>query len=218
MIKLYMEDCLDVLKDLPSSSVDMLLIDPPYGIDFQSRHIKDATKRFAKILNDKKPFTSFIGELPRIMKDSGCLCIFTRWDVQQVFIDELQAKGFKVKNILIWDKMHHGMGDLKRAFASRYESIIFCAMPNFRFEGKRPTDILPFKRVAASKLLHPNEKPVELLEYLINNCTPRSGLVLDCCMGSGSTGVACKNTNRDFIGIELDKKYFEIAKERIESA
>ena len=78
-----------------------------------------------------------------------------------------------------------------------------------------PTDILDFVGVPNSELEHPTQKPVELLKYLIETYTNESETVLDNCMGSGSTGVACVNTNRDFIGIELDKDYFNIAKQRI---
>jgi site-specific DNA-methyltransferase (adenine-specific) len=80
-----------------------------------------------------------------------------------------------------------------------------------------PNDVLlNFPEVSAGKKMHTNEKPVALLEYLIKTYTNKNDVVLDNCMGSGSTGVACINTNRNFIGIELDEKYFEIAKKRIE--
>ena len=121
----------------------------------------------------------------------------------------------KPKSVIIWDKMVHGMGDLKKGFASRYESIIWWCNDNFRFPGKRPTDIVVFKRVSANKLIHPNEKPVELLADLIKKTTVEGDTVLDCCMGSGSTGVAAVMNNRNFIGIELDEGYFNIAKDRI---
>ena len=81
-------------------------------------------------------------------------------------------------------------------------------------DSKYPTNVLDFSKV--TKPLHPTQKPVALLEYLIKTYTNENDLVLDNCMGSGSTGVACINTNRNFIGIELDEKYFNIAKERIE--
>lgn len=82
---------------------------------------------------------------------------------------------------------------------------------------KYPTSILKFKKLHSSKMLHPTEKPVSLLEYLIKTYTNEKDVVLDNCMGSGSTGIACLNANRNFIGIELDKNTFEIAKKRIES-
>lgn len=215
MIELKQGDCLSILKSLPDNSVDMVLTDPPYGLSYQSSRPTDKTARFAKILNDDKPFVEFICHLPRILKPTGCAMIFTRWDKQQVFIDELIKHGLKPKNILIWDKLVHGMGDLKRAFGSRYESIIFVANHEFRFNGKRPVDIVQCMRVNSQHLMHPNQKPTELLKTLIEYCTTENQTVLDCFMGSGSTGVACVNAQRNFIGVELDEQYFKIANERI---
>lgn len=217
-MQLYNGDCLEVMNDIPDKSIDMILCDPPYGIDFQSQWKKDKSQWKPKIINDKEPFIEFIPLLKRIIKPSGCVMIFTRWDVQQCFINKLTESGFAVKNVLIWDKVVHGMGDLKRAYGGTYESIIFCAEDDFLFSSKRPIDIIRITRVNPEKLMHPNEKPVELLSKLIKDCTYKNSLVLDCFMGSGSTGVACVNTGRDFIGIELDKNYFEVAKQRIKAA
>ena len=82
-------------------------------------------------------------------------------------------------------------------------------------DKKYPTNVLVFSNASQKNKLHPTQKPVALLEYLIKTYTNEGDIVLDNCMGSGSTGVACVNTNRDFIGIELDKDYFNIAKQRI---
>jgi DNA modification methylase len=217
-IDLHNGDCLELMKDIPDGSVDLVLTDPPYGIDYQSQWRKDKAQWKPKIKNDKSPFVDFIPQLKRVMSHSGAAMIFTRWDVQQQFIDVLTTSRLSVKNILIWDKVIHGMGDLKRAYGSRYESIIFCANSGFRFNGKRPTDIMRFQRVSANKLVHPNEKPTEVLETLITQCTRQGQNVLDPFFGSGSTGVACINTGRNFIGIELDETYFNIAQKRIEAA
>lgn len=175
MIKLMHGDCLELLNDIPDGSVDMILCDPPYGIDFQSNRAKNKSERKPKILNDKKPFVDFIPLCKRVLKPSGCMMIFTRWDVQQVFIDTMRAHGLSPNSCIIWDKMNHGMGDLRRAFASKYESILFHAEHDFRFQGKRPNDIIAFPRVPASRLLHPNEKPVGLLQALIRPCVPVGG-------------------------------------------
>ncbi|WII94722.1 site-specific DNA-methyltransferase [Moraxella haemolytica] len=212
-IDLHQGDCLDILKQIPDGSVDMVLTDPPYGINYQSSH-RYKVKKFDKILNDETPFTQFIAHLPRLLSKDGCGMIFTRWDKQQIFIDELKSLGINPKNIIIWDKVAHGMGDLKRAFGSRYESIIFYCNHGFRFNGKRPTDIVRFNRIGGS-LIHPNQKPIELLQYLIEKYTRPNATILDCFMGSGSTGVACVGTGRNFIGIELDDHYFSVAKNRI---
>lgn len=213
-----MGDCLTLLDKLPDKSVSAVLCDPPYGIDYQSSWIVDKAKRKPKIKNDKAPFVSFIPHLNRIVKDDGCVFVFTRWDVQQQFVDMMNDSGLKVRNILIWDKVVHGMGDLKRAYGSRYESIIFASGKDFRFVEKRPQDIIRVQRVKPAELIHPNEKPISLLETLIQQAVPKGGTVLDCFMGSGSTGVACMNTNRRFIGMELDQNYFDIATKRITEA
>lgn len=218
MIQLMQGDCLERMKEIPDSSVDMVLCDPPYGIDFQSCRIKDKQRRKPKIKNDKTPFVEFIPLLKRILKPTGCVMIFTRWDVQQVFVDAMKDADLAPNSCIIWDKKIHGMGDLKRAFGSRYESILFHAEHDFRFQGKRPTDIIECPRVPASRLVHPNEKPVELLQGLIRACCPVGGVILDCFAGSGSTGVAAAHTGRSFIGIELDEHYFEVASQRITDA
>ena len=215
MIKLMKGDCLELIQQIPEKSIDLILTDPPYGIDYQSNRIKDKTKRKGKILNDKEPFISFITQLKRIIKDTGSIMIFTRWDVQQITIDELKNNNFSVKNVLIWDKMIHGMGDLKRSFGNRYESIIFCAEKDFRFPEKRPQDIIQERKVMPKDLQHPNEKPIKLLETLIKYTTKEEDTILDLFMGSGTTGIAAKNTNRNFIGFELDEKYYNLALSRI---
>lgn len=107
-----------MLKTLPDNSVDLLLTDPPYGIDFQSRHHNDKTKRMPKILNDKKPFTDFIPLIKSKIAKTGGILSFTRWDVQQIFIDEFIRNGLKPKNVLIWDKKSNGMGNLKKHSAA----------------------------------------------------------------------------------------------------
>ena len=144
--------------------------------------------------------------------------LFTRWDKQQAFMDAMTANGMKPKSVIVWDKKAHSMGDLQRAFGSRYESIIWYAEHDFHFQGKRPVDIIEYPRVSAEKLVHPNEKPIGLLEKLILQTTQAGDTVLDFTMGSGSTGVACVNTGRDFIGIEKDEHYFGVAQKRIADA
>jgi len=218
LLALERGDCLELMRALPDKSVDMVLVDPPYGIDYQSCWKKDKSDWKPKILNDKKPFIEFIPEVKRILSKKGTVLIFTRWDVQQIFIDKMAESDLVPRSVIIWDKKVHGMGDLKRAYASRYESIIFHSEEGFNFPGKRPQDILTVQRVTPKDLVHPNEKPVELLETLIKQCTNPGDIVLDNCMGSGSTGVACANTGRQFIGMELDEHYFEIARDRVERA
>ena len=214
---LLQDDCLSVLPTLPDSSIDLLLVDPPYGVNFQSNRVPTSRKR-PRIANDRQPFTAFLPLVPRILKASGSAIIFTRWDVVGEWHAEMQDCGLTPKSCLVWDKCTHGMGDICRAFSPCYELALFAPMQDFRFQGSRPNDILRFPKVAHQRLVHPNEKPVDLLAYLIETCCPPGGVVLDCCMGSGSTGVAAVRTGRDFIGVELDAGHFATAEERIGKA
>lgn len=214
----YQGDCLKLIQEIDDKSIDVCITDLPYGIDYQSNRSKNG-KRFDKIANDKKPFVDFIKYLPRVMKETGAVYLFTRWDVQQVVIDELEKYGMRVKNVLIWDKLAHSMGDLRSAYGSRYESIVFAPMNCFYFQGNRPVDIIPCSRISPEKLQHPNEKPTNLLRKLIVDSTKIGGgnfTVLDCTCGSGSTLVAAVRERCNFIGFELDKHYYEIAKKRVE--
>ena len=207
-------DCLEGMKYIPDKSVDLIVTDPPYGINYASAWVKDKSKRLGGILNDKTPFTAFLPEALRVLKPSGALYIFTRWDVQQKFIDAAQENGGRTKSIIIGDKGAHGMGDLKAAYGSKYESILFIPGRDFAFPGKRPQDIVAVPKVPAGALVHPNEKPCALIEKLINDASRLNAVVLDPFMGSGTTAVACINTGRNYIGFELDEKYHAIAEQR----
>lgn len=214
-ITLIHGDCLEKMKDIPDKSIDLIITDPPYGIDFQSAWRTDKSKWKPKILNDKSPFTAWTNEAFRISKDcSGILC-FTRFDTEIAFRNALTDSGFKCKQQIIWDKEVHGMGDLFGDFASQHENIIWATKGGFKFPGKRPKSIFRFQRVSPSSLVHPNEKPIPLLESLITYTTKDGDSVMDCFLGSGTTGVACKNLNRNFIGIEKDETYFNLASKRI---
>lgn len=213
--EIYNMDCLDGLQQLPEKSIDTVITDLPYGIDYQSNHRK--TDKFQKIANDKKPFIDFIKYIPRILKDTGAVYLFTRWDVQQPVIDEMEQNGLDVKNVLIWDKGNHTAGDLKHSYGFRYESIVFHSAKDFSFQGRRPIDIIPCMRVSADKMVHPNEKPVTLLRRLILDSTPKNGVVLDATMGSGTTMLAAIAEKRQYIGFEIEERYYKIAKKRIDN-
>lgn len=212
MIDLRCGDCLELMKNIPDKSIDLILTDSPYGFGYQSNMKKN---KDLPMFYDRN--TSWLNEwlylANKLLKDDGHLYMFA--PVQK--IDEFKQKienFFIIKNILVWDKNGFGMGDLYGQYAPSYEFIIFAVKEQGRkLNGKRERDVLSFKKVKPE--FHPTQKPIELLEYLIQKSTNEADTVLDSFMGSGTTGVACKKLNRNFIGIELDKKYFEIAKKRI---
>lgn len=165
-------DCLRGLQEIPDNSVDLIIADPPYGIDFQSNSIKDKKRRKPKIANDKTPFVWWLYDAARVLKDSGALVCFARWDVQETFRDCIGIAGLKVQNVCIWSKGGGGMGNLKASFSPDHEVFLFATKPGFRFPAKRPASVLNVARVPSGKLVHPNEKPVELIVQLVDYLTP----------------------------------------------
>lgn len=211
--KLIHGDSLTVLRQMEPESVDAIITDPPYGINYVS-------PTGARIQNDTAPFIWFLYDAFRVLKPGssgrGTLVCFTRWDVQQVFIDAIRLAGFIVKSEVIWDKMQHGMGDLKSQFAPSHENIIFAVKGKFSFPGHRPKDLITHRKLPGSQMIHPTEKPVPLLADLITAVTKPGDLILDPFAGSGSTLVAAKKTGRRFTGIELDDVHYAKAQRRIE--
>ena len=231
MIDLKLGNCLELMKDIPDKSIDMILCDLPYGT---------TRNKWDSIIDLKKLWVQY----ERIIKDDGAIVLFS----QMPFTAELVHSNLNLfKYEWIWQK-ENGTGFLnaKKMPLKIHENIeiFYKKTPTYNpqmrkgfkpysqmsgrgssnygeqirvqtiNEGERyPIDIIEFKR--DKEKLHPTQKPVELLEYLIRTYTNESEIVLDNAMGSGSTGVACINTNRNFIGIELDENYYKIACERI---
>ena len=214
--RLHRDDCLAVLPSVPE--VDLIIADPPYGMDFQSQRKKDKSDWKPKIANDKRPFVWWLHYAAMRLKEGGALICFCRWDSWGAFSDACDLAGLTVKNQIVWDKMNHTTGDLKGSPGTRHEIAVFAVKGRFTFPGKRPQTLGAFKKVSPAKLQHPNEKPVELMEWLVQHYSAEGETVLDPFTGVSPVGVACANTNRNFIGIELDENYFQVAKDRIEQA
>lgn len=235
-MKLLHGDCLELMKDIPDKSVDMILCDLPYGM---------TANKWDTVI----PLEPLWEQYKRVIKDNGAIVL----TASQPFTSMLVMSNIKwFKYEWVWDKKAaSGHLNAKRMPLKRHENILVfykrppvynpqftegepydkgfvfsesenwgkqIAVSNKNESGRRyPTSLIVESNANRRNRLHPTQKPVALLEYLIKTYTNEGETVLDNCMGSGSTGVACVNTNRNFIGIELDDKYFEIAKERIES-
>lgn len=139
---------------------------------------------------------------------------FSRWDVQQVFMDAMRIAGFTVKSVLVWDRLHQGMGDLKGSFAPRYDTCIFAVKGRYTLPGGRPDDVIQCQRVSNTELLHPNEKPLTLMRQLIEATTAPGALILDPFAGSGSTLAAAALTGCQYIGIEINATHHAAAQQR----
>lgn len=220
--KLIQGDCLEVMQDLINDGVkvDLIITDPPYLMNYHTGWIKDKSHDFRKpILNDTnfELIKDIMPLLFNLLNDGGAVYMFCNANHIDYFKQQIEQH-FKLKNILIWIKNNWSAGDLKGAYAKQTEFILFANKGRHLLNGARDTDTLYYNRVVGNMQLHQNQKPVDLLTFLINKSSKTDDTILDCFMGSGSTGVACVETNRNFIGIELEPKYYEIAKKRINEA
>ena len=281
MIKLYNDDCLEVMKEIPSKSVDMILCDLPYQVTknkwdtiipmndyiiandeslekdefYLKQFLKGLSKKeIDKIWKENKQ-EGLWSYYNRIIKDNGAILLFGqdifsaqlinsnlkmykyKWfwkkDRPSGFLNAKRMPLKDVEEILVfykkcpvynpqfWEGIPlHGMGTKYKEGNlgnNNYGKFASHTNPSANREGdtkKYPRQVLEFKRPHPP--IFPTQKPVDLCEYLIKTYTNEGDLVLDNCMGSGTTGIAALNTNRKFIGIESDEKYFNIAKQRIE--
>ena len=233
-IKLLHGDCLELMKEIPDKSIDMILCDLPYGVT--------ACKWDTVI-----PFEPLWKQYNRIIKDNGAICLFGKDPFTSKLINS-NLNGYKHK--WIWNKKISGSFPNAKymplqicediiIFTSNGKKVNYypimrkgklrkkggCKKEIEHFKGLKsghikendeyyPINIIEIDNPRLNRL-HPTQKPVALLEYLIKTYTNADELVLDNCMGSGSTGIACINTNRRFIGIEKDDNYFNVASERI---
>jgi site-specific DNA-methyltransferase (adenine-specific) len=216
---LYCGDCLEILSRFPKESVDLIVTDPPYLISYKTNHRKDKNHDFCKpIKNDdnQELIREFINIAYYMLKMNSAFYSFGSWKTVDFFKAEIE-KYFKLKNIIVWVKNNWSAGDLKAQFGQQYELIFYALKGRRLINGKRLPDVWLFERVSGSKQLHQNEKPIKLLQRIIKVSSNDNELILDPFAGSGSTLVAAHILNRRWIGIEIEEKYCEIAKQRIEN-
>ena len=210
--KVFNEDCLEGMKRIGDKSVDMLLTDIPYGMEFVSGRRKE---KHLKIQNDDNVnwFPDWIKEIDRTMKDNAHLYIFCSHHKVDFFKSEIE-KYRKVKNILIWEKNNHGSGDLLGDYAPKYEFILFCSNGERKLNGGRDSNII--KANKTGNIHHGTEKPVDLMEYFIRKSSEENETILDTFAGSGATLIGAKNTKRNYLGFEIEKVHFETTNKRLQ--
>ena len=215
--KIYNEDCIEGMKNISDNSIDLIVTDPPYLVKYKTGRRKDKSHKFTKeILNDdnEQLLKDYIKECHRIMKNDTAMYMFCSSNKVDFFKQELE-KYFTIKNMIIWVKNNHTAGDLQSAFGRKYEIVFLVNKGRSKFNGTRLTDVWEFKRVAGKGQLHQNQKPVEMIEQCIEKHSNENDVVFDGFMGSGTTAIACINTNRNYIGFELDEEYYETSIKRI---
>ena len=237
MIDLYSGDCLEVMKSIPDNSIDLVATDCPYKIvsggcrkipkdgeretsgiltrrhkDNKRTDWVDAVRTGKMFANNDIEFKDWLPDVYRILKDkSHCYIMVNSRNLAELQKQSEQV-GFKFQNLLMWDK---GNVTPNRWYMQGFECILMLRKGGAKnINNLGSSNILKVPNIIGNKT-HPTEKPIDLMRILIENSTQPNEIVLDPFMGSGSTMIACLNTNRKGIGIELDKHYFDIAQKRI---
>lgn len=209
-------DCLEVMAGMEAGSVDAVVTDPPYGINTKSDGAGKLSP-WADYCNAAYWYAAWIGECRRVLKDGGCLWSCLNWRSLVTFQKAACDLGWPIESLLVWDKEWIGPGGT-RGLRPSYEMVALWAGADFAIPNRGLADVQRFKWSSHKPNGHPAEKPEALMAWLIIHSTGEGDTVLDPFMGSGTTGVACIKEGRDFIGIERESEYVEIARRRIDAA
>ena len=208
--KIYNEDCLEGMKRIADGSVDMILCDLPYGeVNRKSSGLRNLNKGLADECN--MDLYMLCNEYGRICK--GTVYLFCGIEQISLLTSTLKKIGFSTR-LGQWEKTNPSPMNGDKVWLSGSEFCVIGRKPKSVFNRHCEKPI--WKYPVGRNKLHPTQKPVELFEYLINSSTNPGELVLDTCIGSGTTAIACVNTNRNFIGFEMNEGYYGIACNRIE--
>ena len=220
-IQLYQGDCLEVMKNIPNKSVDLVLTDTPYNIarDNNFTTMGRAGIDFGEWDKGADLF-SYINECSRVLSKNGSFVVFNDWKNLGDIARYAETLDFDTKDMIRLEKSNPMPRNRDRRYVTDYECAIWFTKRKAKWTFNRQD--LSYQRpkfvCSIDKGLHPTQKSLKLMQELIMIHSNEGHMVLDCFMGSGTTGVAAKNLNRDFIGIEMDEGYFKIASSRIADA
>ena len=225
-MKLYNADCLEVFKTIPDNSVDLLLTDPPYNVSRpddiftsmmwacrQGMTFGDWDKNFDVI--------GWIEPASKTLKENANVVIFNSWENLSVIKEECERNHISVKRCLVLNKANPAPFNRDRMFVNDVEFALWGVYNSkdkptkWVFNRENPVEKCVINTTVQSSKLHPTMKDLKVIGKLVRLLSLPGGVVLDPFLGSGTTGVACQHLGREFIGIEIDEKYYNIAKERI---
>ena len=207
-------DCLEVMRDIPDETIDLVVTDPPYLMNYRSNRRKE---RFDHIANDKNAenlISRYIAECHRILKNNTAIYMFCSWHHIDFFKREIE-KYFDLKNLIVWEKNVHGTGDLTGSYAPKHELVLFAHIGRHVLRGSRLPDVIHTPKILSVN--HPTEKPVDLCRLFIEKSSDPGCVVFDGFGGVGTVAVAAASCGRNFICVELDERYVEIARKRLQS-
>lgn len=219
-IDLHNDDCLQILKHIQDKSIDLVVTDPPYIVETNGAGIyKQEDKQYVKELNNIKDGFSekILDELCRVMKKINCYFFCSQKQIIPLLDYFVKNKNCNW-NIISWHKTNP-VPACGNKYLTDTEFVLFFREKGVKvygsFETKKTWYATPLNQKDKKLYGHPTIKPLDIVKNFIVNSSNENDIVLDPFMGSGTTGVVCKQLNRNFIGIELDEKYFRIAEDRI---
>lgn len=217
--KIYLWDCLEIMKEIPDGSVDVIITDPPYRVisGWKPNKLKWAPSWILS-KNDWKIFehndidvNKYARDFFRVLKDSSHCYVMCNMLNLNKFIVEFESAGFYIHNLLVWEKNN---ATPNKWYMKNCEYILFMKKGKSKFINDCGSKQV-HKFTNTKNKLHPTQKPVELMELYITNSSNEWDTILDPFAGSWTTWIACQNTNRNYIMIEKDENYFKIANERL---
>lgn len=216
--RLLYGDCLNRMKEIPSGSVDLVLTDPPYNIARENNfHTMGRAGIDFGDWDKGADILTYITDVHRVLCKNGSFIVFNDWKNLGEIVKFAEKTGFCTKDMLRLEKTNPMPRNRDRRYITDYECAVWFTKKNAKwvFNRQDPKYQRPKFVHSIDKGLHPTQKSLAMMRELVKIHSDASQTVLDCFMGSGTTGVACKNLGRKFIGIELDPGYFKVAKERI---
>lgn len=229
MIKLYNDDCINIMKDtkkIKDKSIDLIIADPPYNISRDSNlsTLKGSSKNTIDFGEWDYNFnqTEYIKYFPRILKENANIIIFNAWQNLQEINIVCMESNITIKRCLVVNKLNPLPLNRDCSFINNVEFALWGV-----YNSKNKPTKWTFNRVhtfetccmntyVSTNVVHPTSKSLEMIKYLVTVLSNKGDLVLDPFLGSGTTGIACDNLGRDFIGIEKDKKYYDYCKKTLE--
>lgn len=235
--KLFNQDCITAMKQLDESSIDLIVTDPPYNL---GNFMKNRDTNLKKMRDNffgsagwdnmefdewSKSMDNFFEAIARVMKKGGSVIVFMAIIKVETVIQMAEKHGFYYKTTGIWHKKNPMPRNMNLHFVNSTEAWIYFTYKTrtgtFNNDGKVIHDFIETSVTSNGERKygkHPTQKPEGLMRHFVEVLSNKDDYVLDPFMGSGTTGVAAKRTGRNFIGIELDEKYFKISEERIQEA
>lgn len=241
--RIYNISYIDFLKNIDNESIDLVLTDPPYGINYQNNNV--IASKHEVLYNDNKFFSyeQLANESYRVLKNNTAILVYTHWSTFSIHFEEIKSAGFLLKEPLIVQKRPSIIGGVHTSWDTNGDWIIFATKgkPTFKlsnllknkyagvnrkgrtvaeFKSRFPScwfgDSFPYSTEHYTKNIdHPTPKTVELMRWLIQIFTDKGGLIIDPFVGSGTTAIAAIETSRNFIASEIDEKYYSLALNRI---